>query len=233
MLSRSSRSNSARLPCAMTPRAYIAFVALAGVATGVATGVAASIHACSRRQGALLRACAYAANAHRDQRRKNPAAEPYINHPLRVAALLEGAGVVEEDVLIAAVLHDVVEDTEVTVAEIEEEFGEVVMGYVGECSDDKGLPKTERKRLQVVSASGKSRGAKLVKLADKLDNLSDMTKQIPVGWSAQRVHDYFTWAEQVVAGLRGTNAQLEHQLDAVFSQREQAVKLASAKATAA
>merc|ERR1712130_132285 len=168
----------------------------------------------------IVKATDFAAKKHRDQRRLDEDKTPYINHPVGVAFILtEEAGVTDSDVLIGALLHDTVEDTETTPDEIEALFGERVRKIVVEVTDDKSLPKMERKRLQVVNAPGKSKEAKLVKLADKLYNLRDLNRCVPAGWDAERVGNYFKWAKQVVDGLRGTNDVLESRLDELFARR--------------
>ena len=168
----------------------------------------------------VVKATDFAAKKHRDQRRLDAEKTPYINHPVGVACILtEEAGVTDSDVLIGALLHDTVEDTETTLEEIEALFGERVRKIVDQVTDDKSLPKMERKRLQIVNAPGKSKEAKLVKLADKLYNLRDLNRCVPAGWDAERVENYFKWAKQVVDGLRGTNEVLEARLDELFAQR--------------
>ncbi|XP_074863395.1 guanosine-3',5'-bis(diphosphate) 3'-pyrophosphohydrolase MESH1 isoform X1 [Carettochelys insculpta] len=130
----------------------------------------------------LLEAAHFAARKHRGQRRKDPERTPYVNHPIGVARILsQEAGVTDIAVLQAALLHDTVEDTDTTFAEIEAHFGEEVRHIVEEVTDDKTLPKVERKRLQIEHAPHSSRGAKLVKLADKLDNLRDLNRCTPEG----------------------------------------------------
>ncbi|XP_030045529.1 guanosine-3',5'-bis(diphosphate) 3'-pyrophosphohydrolase MESH1 isoform X2 [Microcaecilia unicolor] len=129
------------------------------------------------------------------------------------------AGVTDIAVLQAALLHDTVEDTDTTFLEIEERFGKEIRQIVEEVTDDKTLPKTERKRLQVEHAQHSSQRAKLVKLADKLYNLRDLNRCTPIGWSEQRVQEYFIWASQVVNGLRGTSPVLEEKLDQLFRER--------------
>lgn len=132
-----------------------------------------------------------------------------------MAHILTSEGNISElAVLQGALLHDTVEDTDTTIEEIEQHFG-----IVAEVTDDKNLPKMERKRLQVENAPKKSREAKLVKLADKLYNLRDLIRATPVDWTLERVQEYFVWASKVVEGLRGTNAALEEQLDLLFKQR--------------
>ncbi len=163
----------------------------------------------------VLDAAAFAAEQHRRQRRKDADATPYINHPLALATILarEG-GVSDAEVLAAALLHDTVEDTETTLAELEARFGPNVAGMVAEVTDDKSLPKLERKRLQVAHAGHKSPGAKLVKLADKIANLRDIAASPPADWDQARKADYVRWASEVVAGLRGANPALEAAFDA-------------------
>ena len=158
----------------------------------------------------LLKAASFAAQKHTGQHRKGKDGQPYINHPLEVANLLANVGgVTDHDVLVAALLHDTVEDTGVTLQELTELFGETVSGYVAEVTDDKSLPKAERKRGQVEHAPHLSHGAKLIKLGDKISNIRDVTNNPPDGWDTERRREYVTWGEQVVAGLRGANAELE------------------------
>ena len=135
----------------------------------------------------LLKAADFAAKKHRDQRRKDSAMSPYINHPIGVAHILtDEGGVTDLAVLQAALLHDTVEDTDTSFEEIEEHFGREVRDLVAEVTDDKRLPYAERKRLQIVNAPKKSPKAKLVKLADKLYNLRDLSRETPRGWSDER-----------------------------------------------
>ncbi|XP_008335319.1 guanosine-3',5'-bis(diphosphate) 3'-pyrophosphohydrolase MESH1 [Cynoglossus semilaevis] len=168
----------------------------------------------------LLETVNFAAEKHRNQRRKDVDSTPYINHPIGVAQILshEG-GITDIEVLQAALLHDTVEDTDTTFAELEAKFGQTVARIVSEVTDDKSLPKQERKRLQVDHAPHSSNQAKLVKLADKLYNLRDLNRCTPVGWTAQRTQEYFVWASEVVKGLRGTNLVLEEKLEELFRQR--------------
>ncbi|XP_050009922.1 guanosine-3',5'-bis(diphosphate) 3'-pyrophosphohydrolase MESH1 isoform X1 [Alexandromys fortis] len=172
----------------------------------------------------LLEAADFAARKHRQQRRKDPEGTPYINHPIGGRAgvariLTHEAGITDIVVLQAALLHDTVEDTDTTLDEVELHFGAQVRRLVEEVTDDKTLPKLERKRQQVEQAPHSSPGAKLVKLADKLYNLRDLNRCTPQGWSEQRVQEYFEWAAQVVKGLQGTNPQLEEALKQLFEER--------------
>lgn len=158
----------------------------------------------------LIRAINFACVKHTDQRRKNAAKTPYINHPVGVMNILCNEGdITDIPTLIGAVLHDTVEDTNTSLEEITLEFGEEIAGIVDEVSDDKTLPKAERKRLQIVHAPQKSYKAKLVKLGDKLYNLRDLSQETPEGWTEQRVAEYRVWASRVCSGLVGTNGELE------------------------
>lgn len=163
---------------------------------------------------AVARALDFAARRHSDQRRKGEAAEPYVNHLAEVARLVaeatEGRDMVA---VLAALLHDTIEDTGTTRAELEREFGPEVAAIVAEVTDDKGLPKPERKRLQVENAPHKSTRAKLIKIADKTSNLRAIAASPPVDWDLKRQRDYFDWAARVVAGCRGVNASLEKWFD--------------------
>jgi len=168
----------------------------------------------------LVEAAAFAATKHRDQRRKDAAASPYINHPLELARILavEG-GVSDAQTLAAALLHDTIEDTQTTFEELKERFGAVIADTVAEVTDDNRLPKAERKRLQVLHAPRLTKRAKLVKLADKLANIRDMADAPPADWSLERRLEYFAWAARVVAGLRGTNAKLEAAFDVAMARK--------------
>ncbi len=168
----------------------------------------------------LFRALAFAAHKHRDQRRKDAEASPYINHPIALAEVLAGeGGVADVEVLAAALLHDTIEDTATTPAELREQFGERIAGIVAEVTDDKSLPKAERKRLQVERAAAISPGAKLVKLADKICNLRDVAERPPAGWDVDRRREYFDWAKRVIDGLRGAHPGLESAFDAAYRRK--------------
>ena len=172
----------------------------------------------------LLQAIDFAAHKHRAQRRKSGQDVPYINHPINVARLLaEVGGIADEDVLVAAVLHDTLEDTETTREELEAAFGPAVLRIVEEVTDDKSLPKAQRKRLQVEHASGLSPGAALIKLADKISNVQDMGHAPPADWPVERVREYLDWAEAVVANCPDVNRPLRERFAQVLSEGRQAV----------
>ena len=167
----------------------------------------------------FIEAVAFAAEKHSNQRRKNVDASPYINHPIQLANVLANeGGIVNTDVLCAAVLHDTLEDTDTTEAELKKVFGPKIASIVMEVTDDKSLPKEVRKQLQIDHAPTSSHEAKLVKLADKICNLRDMLDAPPAGWPLERRVEYFEWAAKVIAGARGTNSKLEKIFDALVEQ---------------
>jgi guanosine-3',5'-bis(diphosphate) 3'-pyrophosphohydrolase len=170
--------------------------------------------------GVVFRALSFAAQRHRDQRRKDKQATPYINHPIELAELLVNEGGISDTrVLVAAILHDTVEDTETTLDELESLFGAVIAGIVREVTDDKSLPKSERKRLQIENAGRISDQARLVKLADKICNLRDMLAKPPADWPVQRVREYFDWAKAVIDRLRGVSPELERLFDVEYAKK--------------
>lgn len=170
--------------------------------------------------GPLISALAFAALKHRDQRRKDAEASPYINHPIALADVLVHEGEVHDPiVLAAALLHDTIEDTQTTVDELTQAFGPEIAAIVAEVTDDTSLQKQERKRLQIEHAPQLSRSAKLVKLADKICNLRDVVEHPPKEWPLERRQAYFDWANAVVDGLRGASPKLEAVFDATFAKR--------------
>ncbi|MEZ5615128.1 MAG: HD domain-containing protein [Rhodocyclaceae bacterium] len=170
--------------------------------------------------GVILKAASFAAEKHRDQRRKDAESSPYINHPITLANVLANEGnVTDPDVLCAALLHDTIEDTETTAGELRGIFGDTVTGIVLEVTDDKSLPKAERKRLQIEHAAHASPQAKLVKLADKICNLRDILASPPADWSIERKQEYFDWSAEVVAGVRDVHPGLAKVFDQLLNQR--------------
>lgn len=165
-------------------------------------------------------AVAFAANKHRAQRRKDVEASPYINHPIALAhVLVFEAKLNDGHVLVAAILHDTLEDTETSFEELKERFGLPIAETVAEVTDDKTLPRQKRKALQIEHAPHLSKRAKLVKLADKICNLRDVASNPPKDWGLQRRREYFDWAKQVVDGLRGAHSRLEEIFDAAYAAR--------------
>jgi len=167
----------------------------------------------------FISALAFSATKHRDQRRKDVEASPYINHPIAlVDVLVNEGGVLNWDVLCAALLHDTIEDTQTTEDELLKAFGKNITSIVLEVTDDKALPKEERKLQQIAHAPHSSHEAKLVKLADKICNLRDILASPPSGWDVKRKQAYFEWSAAVVSGIRGSNSKLEKIVDALLEK---------------
>ena len=158
----------------------------------------------------LLQAAYFAAHKHRNQRRKDEEKTPYINHPISVAKIISEIGKIEDpEVLAAALLHDTLEDTETTPEELVENFGDRVCRLVQEVTDDKDLDKPIRKQLQIEHAKELSEGASLIKLGDKISNVTDITKTPPTNWDSMRRLEYFEWAEKVINNCPRINTPLE------------------------
>ena len=163
---------------------------------------------------AIMAAADTAARWHKEQRRKGDAQEPYVNHLLEVAALIaEATEGLDTNLVIAALLHDAIEDSGISASEIEARFGADVAALVMAVTDDKSLPKAERKRLQIVMAPKKDVRAKMLKIADKTSNLRALADSPPTGWSDDRRREYIAWARAVVDGARGVSPWLEGQFD--------------------
>lgn len=163
----------------------------------------------------ILRASLFAARAHAGQTRKGAAAEPYVNHVIEVAGILAEHGA-PLPVILAGLLHDTVEDTAITHADLVAAFGAEVAGLVAEATDDTTLPKEVRKALQVSQAPKKSEGAKQLKLADKISNLRAIADSPPASWIHARRLEYVGWAGRVAAGLKGVHPSLDALFDETY-----------------
>ncbi len=174
----------------------------------------------------LLQTIQFASFKHRDQRRKGSHQAPYINHPIDVATILANVGdVTDIATLQAAILHDTLEDTATSAAELEQAFGAEVTGLVLEMTDDMTLDSATRKAVQIERAPGLSRRAKLIKLGDKIANVGDITDHPPRDWTLERRARYLAWTAEVIAGCRGANAALEARYDATRARGEEVIRL--------
>ena len=165
----------------------------------------------------IVKALTFAARKHRDQRRKDVIASPYINHPIQLMhVLVSEAQVLNASAIVGAILHDTIEDTHTTGDEITGHFGSEIAKIVLEVTDNKDLSKQERKQAQIDHASHLSYEAKLIKFADKICNLRDMMNHPPANLSLQRRQEYFDWAKMVIDQMRGTHTRLEQLFDAIY-----------------
>lgn len=170
---------------------------------------------------AILEAAIFAALKHQGQVRKDEQASPYITHPLAVAREIYATGKVDDlNILIAAILHDTIEDTKTNTDEIRAHFGEEVLSFILEVTDDKSLDKDERKLLQVIHSPDLSYPARMIKLADKLVNCRDILHTPPKDWDIIRRREYIQWAYNVVAQIRDTNPHLEAAFDEILVEAE-------------
>jgi guanosine-3',5'-bis(diphosphate) 3'-pyrophosphohydrolase len=177
---------------------------------GTFKGRVTSMPTTENKELLILRAIDFAARKHRDQRRKDEEASPYISHPISVSLVLaEIGGIVDAEVLAAAILHDTLEDTDTTAEELEAAFGVRVRKLVEEVTDDKRLPKAKRKDLQITHAAHLSPDAVLIKLGDKISNVLDVTHSPPAKWNSERRREYLDWAEAVVNNCPRVNSTLE------------------------
>lgn len=166
----------------------------------------------------VLKAAAFSAHEHRDQRRKDPKRTPYINHPLAVAEALCVEGRIRDpEILAAALLHDTLEDTKTTYEELHREFGSRIAVLVAEVSDDKSLYKAKRKRVQLDRAASLSCAAQQIEIADKLCNVRDILERPPSRWTAKRKRAYFEWAKEVVDRVRDANPEIAAKFDAAYA----------------
>ncbi len=170
--------------------------------------------------GKLIEAIAFAAHKHKDQRRKDKAASPYINHPITLAnILINEVGITDCNILVAAILHDTIEDTDTDEDELIKTFGDKIASIVMEVTDDMTMTRDQRKNKQVEKAATISYEAKLVKLADKISNLRDIVVNPPIGWGLERRQQYFDWAKKVIDQLRGSHLKLEELFDEVYQKK--------------
>ena len=175
-------------------------------------------------ESGILKAAHFAADKHRDQRRKGREHSPYINHPIAVAEILTGIGGITDLASIqAALLHDTVEDTNTTPEQLAEHFGDEVMRLVMEVTDDQDLERAERKRLQIQHARDLSAKAKEIKMADKIANVTDVMDSPPEDWDEARRLEYLDWGEKVVAGCRDANQRLAERFDELVTAARSAV----------
>lgn len=179
----------------------------------------------------VFKALEFAANRHKYQTRKGKSKTPYINHPIQVAKTLISCDEDETDLIVASLLHDVVEDTaqgEKQVKELSDiilsMFGENVLLTVLEVSDNKSLPVDQRKQLQVQLTPNLSDRAKKLKIADKICNIQDIICDPPEGWSDERKIAYVHWAKQVVNGARGLNHDLDQMFDEIYEKALQKIE---------
>ncbi len=174
--------------------------------------------------GTFINALRFAADKHISQRRKGCDTVPYINHPIKVAQFLFQTGnETDPELLAAAVLHDVIEDTSATEQDLREAFGDRITNLVVEVTDDMTLSYEDRKRYQIKKSATLSVDAKKIKIADKISNIHDILN-LPLTWSHRRKRQYLEWSEKVVNGCRGVNPKLDKGFDDILKEAMDTIK---------
>jgi len=141
----------------------------------------------------LERAIQFATQAHKGQFRKYTG-EPYITHPLAVMEIVRGVPGHTEEMLVAAVLHDVVEDTDVSLMEIQEEFGDAVSDlvlYLTDISTPEDGNRLKRKRKDAEWYAQGSAQAQTIKVADFIDNTRDIAQHAPKFWEVYKMEKLY------------------------------------------
>lgn len=149
----------------------------------------------------IFKAIEYASIMHKDQRRKGEGDIPYINHPIEVMNILVRNGVTDDNTLCIAILHDIIEDTKGTYEDLVRLFNKEIADGVLGCTDDKTLPKNERKIAQIEKTKLKVKEVKEVKIADKISNLTSLLTHPPVHWNIDRTIGYAEWCKSVVVTI--------------------------------
>ena len=158
----------------------------------------------------VLKATQFAALKHCDQRRKD-GKTPYIIHPISVAMILAEIGSIEDpEILSAALLHDTLEDTDTSAHELDKNFGSRVRIIVEELTDNDMLTFSQRKQMQIDNAPYLSKDATLVRIADKISNVSDVIENPPPEWNQKRCNKYVDWTEAVMNNCQKVNQDLEN-----------------------
>lgn len=145
-----------------------------------------------------------AAEAHTFQKRKSDNS-PYLCHLVEVQNLLVNvANVTDEDIIIASILHDILEDTRISKAHLLQEFGSRVTNIVVALTEDKTLPLNQRRKTAIKKLKNAPPSVKLVKLADICSN----AKSVPSGWDLYRAGEYFDWLDILVNEIGDTCPEL-------------------------
>jgi guanosine-3',5'-bis(diphosphate) 3'-pyrophosphohydrolase len=172
----------------------------------------------------VFEALEFAAYKHRRQKRKGAIGIPYINHPIEVAGMLvRSMNEPSKELIIAALLHDTMEDTDVSNEEIEEKFGKQISDIVSEVTDNMSLPSEKRRKIQIEKAHSLSYEARCIKITDKTCNIHDML-YTKVMWSRKRKINYIIWAKNIVEQIQGTHNDLESAFNNMLKESETLLK---------
>jgi guanosine-3',5'-bis(diphosphate) 3'-pyrophosphohydrolase len=162
----------------------------------------------------ILKATRFAAYKHRNQRRSDKSASPYLNHPIAVAdALWSVGGIHDINTIASAILHDTVEHTKTSLEELEAEFGKPIASIVREVTDEKRLWKQARRGQGGRQVESISMSARQIIIAEKISNIETIINSPPANWSHDKLREYIAWMEEVITAFRGTDEKLEQHFD--------------------
>jgi guanosine-3',5'-bis(diphosphate) 3'-pyrophosphohydrolase len=166
----------------------------------------------------LMKALFFASVKHQSHKRNDRNRSPYLNHPVSVAYYLSSCGITDPDILCAALLHDTLEKTETTREELLREFGQKILSIVEELTDDPALSKKEQHEAQIRNAPLESHEAKIIKIGDKISNITHLKENSPLDLDSKKKLEYLNWTRQVIDGIRGTNTCLENRYDEQYEK---------------
>lgn len=166
----------------------------------------------------IFEAISFAASKHKTQKRKDSIGTPYVNHPLNVARDLVFVGE-KKETIIGGIIHDVVEDTETTIKEIEIRFGKNVSEIVLEVTNKKDLSGEESKLFELERAKILSSSASSIRIADKYENIGDINLEQPIKWNTERKLNYIIWSKNLVDNIGWENYEPVNRLKCLFYVR--------------
>ncbi|HRQ04330.1 MAG TPA: HD domain-containing protein [Nitrosomonas halophila] len=167
-------------------------------------------------QDHFRRAAKFAADKHKGQMRKD-GKTPYIAHPVQVASILNReAKVIDHVILLGALLHDTLEDTDTSFEELKAEFGPEVAKLVQEVTNDPNLSELDSKTAQIAK-QWSPRAIKL-KIADKTANLRDLVNAPPVGMHKDKKIEYADHARKVIESMKEHPEALKRLFDLAYQR---------------
>lgn len=174
----------------------------------------------------------FAADAHAGQIRTDKG-DPYFNHLAEVAAMCAALDPFDPVLVTGCYLHDTVEDTHVTEADLRARFGDALADLVLDVTDPPGLKGEARRQRQVTHTAASGPRVKRLKLADKTSNIEELIGLPPERFDAQANARYLDWARKVVDVCRGAAPELEARFDASAARLEAEIAAAQLRETAA
>ncbi|MBN2441403.1 MAG: bifunctional (p)ppGpp synthetase/guanosine-3',5'-bis(diphosphate) 3'-pyrophosphohydrolase [Spirochaetales bacterium] len=163
----------------------------------------------------VFKALHLAAIQHSRQKRKADDS-PYINHITEILHLLTAIGSIDDpEILAAAALHDVLEDTDLSSEIIQKQFGNKILSIVLELTDDKTKTLEERRNYIIDTIAGKSKEAQKIKIADFISNV----RTLPPDWSKEKIQGYIDWIDMAARQCKDINLPLEEMLRTLLKEQ--------------